>query len=334
MADIDLTLVWTVIIAFTVAMYVLLDGFDLGIGILFPFMRDEEERDTAMNTVAPIWDFNETWLVLGGTGIFAAFPLAYAVLLPAFYLPILLMLIALVFRGVAFEFRFKVQHHRARWSRSFSLGSIFAAFAQGVILGAFVRGVPVEGRQFAGTALSWLTPFSLFTGLAVVAGYALLGATWLVVKTEGPLHEWSRRASVRLLFAVLVFMGAVSLWVPFLDARIAARWFSWPNIAYLAPVPALVALTAYALYRTVRTDREVLPFLLAMVLFLLGFAGLAISLWPNIIPPSISIWEAASPPASQKFILVGMLILLPVIISYHAYTMWVFRGKVTDGYHH
>lgn len=331
--DIDLTLAWAGIIAFAVVMYVVLDGFDLGIGILFPFMRDEDERDSAMNTVAPIWDFNETWLVLGGVGLFGAFPVAYAVLLPAFYLPILVMLIALVFRGVAFEFRFKVRAHRRRWSIAFAAGSLLATYAQGVVLGTFVQGLQVEGRQYAGPSLVWLTPFSLMTGWALVAGYALLGATWLVIKTEGPIHQWARRISVGLLAAVLVAMAAVSLWMPFISPVIRARWFTFPNLVYLSPVPLLVVACAYGLWRTIRTDREVLPFLFALGLFILGYAGLAISLWPHIVPPSLTIWDAASPRESQLFLIVGMAVLIPTILVYYAYTTWVFRGKVRDFYH-
>jgi cytochrome d ubiquinol oxidase subunit II len=331
--EIDLTLIWAGIIAFAVAMYVLLDGFDLGLGILFPFMADEDERDTAMNTVAPIWDFNETWLVLGGTGIFGAFPLAYALLLPAFYLPIMIMLIALIFRGVAFEFRFKVHAQRRPWSIAFFLGSLVATFAQGLVLGTFVQGVPVQGRSFAGGPLDWLSPFSLVTGAALVAGYALLGATWLVIKVEGPLHEWARRASLVLLAAVVVGMAVVSLWVPFLRTGIEQRWFSWPNILYLSPVPLLVALVSFAMWRLLRRDSVHGPFMLALALFLLGFLGLAVSLWPALVPPSITIWDAAAPRESQAFLLVGMSVLIPTILLYHAYTYWVFRGKVTTGYH-
>jgi cytochrome bd ubiquinol oxidase subunit II len=334
----DITMVWAAVIAFAVFMYVLLDGFDLGLGILFPLMEDERERDIAMNSVAPIWDFNETWLVLGAAGLFGAFPLAYAALLPAFYLPILVMLIALVFRGVAFEFRFKVHEHKPFWSKSFFYGSLIATFSQGVVLGTFVQGVPVENAQYAGGAFDWLTPFSIMTGLALVAGYALLGATWLIAKSTGRLHDWSQRIAVKLIFAVIGFMGIVSLWIPFLNPAIAERWFSWPNLAYLSPVPLLVAITGYSIYRLIRRarGREVLPFLLSMLLFLLGYLGLAISLWPNLIPPDISIYEAAAPRSSQLFLLVGMLILLPVLLGYVAYTYWVFRGKVGEdvGYDH
>lgn len=333
--NIDITVVWAFVIAFAVIMYVLMDGFDLGLGILFPFMEDEEERDTAMTSVAPIWDFNETWLVLGGAGLFGAFPLAYSVLLPAFYLPLLVMLIALVFRGVAFEFRFKVHSHKPFWSRTFFFGSLFATFAQGVVLGSFVQGVPVADRQFAGGAFDWLTPFSLLTGAALVAGYALLGACWLVAKSEGRLYAWAQRTALRLVIAVLLFMGAVSLWVPFLSSEIADRWFSWPNILYLSPVPLLVLVTTALLFRAVRRRHDIMPFFLTMMLFLLGFLGLGVSLWPNLIPPDISIWEAAAPRSSQIFLLVGMLVLIPVILGYTAYTYWVFRGKVRAdaGYH-
>ena len=333
---VDITVVWAGIIAFSVFMYVLLDGFDLGLGILFPLMDDEAERDVAMNSVAPIWDFNETWLVLGAAGLFGAFPMAYAALLPAFYLPILVMLIALVFRGVAFEFRFKVHSHKPLWSRSFFFGSLFATFSQGVVLGTFVQGVRVEDGQYAGGAFDWLTPFSLVTGLALVAGYALLGSTWLIGKSSGRLCEWARKMAIRLTLVVIGFMALVSLWVPFLNQQIAERWFSWPNILYLSPVPLLVALTGYGLWRSVQHGRGLLPFLLAMLLFLLGFLGLAISLWPNLIPPDISIWEAAAPYSSQMFLLVGMLILLPVLLGYVGYTYWVFRGKVAEdvGYDH
>ena len=338
MVETQLTLIWTGIVGFAVFMYVLMDGFDLGLGILFPFAPSDRDRDIMMNSVAPIWDFNETWLVLGGAGLFAAFPLAYAIVLPALYLPLLAMLIALIFRGVAFEFRFKVEKHKPLWSIAFFLGSFFATFAQGMVLGSFVQGVPVENRQYAGGAFDWLTPFSLATGAALVAGYALLGATWLVAKTSGALQGWAKSVAMRLLLAVLAFMAVVSLWVPLMDAPIAERWFSWPNLLYLSPVPLLVAATAGALWLELRrpSPHRYRPFFLAMGLFLLGFLGLAISLWPNLIPPEISIYEAAAPRSSQVFLLVGMLALLPVLLAYVAYTYWVFRGPVAEdeGYHH
>jgi len=330
----SLTLIWFAIIGFGVFMYVLMDGFVLGIGILFGLKSDETERDIMMNSVAPIWDGNETWLVLVVAGLFAAFPLAYAVILSALYLPLLAMLIALVFRGVAFEFRFKARR-RWRWNLAFALGSVVATFAQGVVLGAFVQGFAVADRQYVGNALDWLTPFSVMTGLALICGYMLLGSTWLIIKTRDSLQQWAYRATMLLLPVIVIFMTIVSLWVPLLDNDITQRWFSWPNIAYLAPVPLLVIACTVALYRSLCQQRELIPFLLAMVLFLLNYIGLAIGLWPAIIPPDVSIWEAAAPPATQSFMLVGVAILIPIIVGYTAYSYWIFRGKITQdtGYH-
>ncbi|KAA0680213.1 cytochrome d ubiquinol oxidase subunit II [Azospirillum brasilense] len=330
-----LTLAWVAIVGFAVFMYVLMDGFDLGIGILYPFAPSEEARDVMMNSVAPVWDFNETWLILGGAGLFAAFPIAYAVVLPAMYLPLLLMLIALIFRGVAFEFRFKARSSRHLWNKAFFLGSLLATFAQGVVLGSFIQGIEVEGRNFAGTMLDWLTPFSLFCGVALIAGYALLGSTWLIWRTIGILQDWCFRVARRLLVVVLVLVAAVSLWTPFLDASIAARWFSVPNILLLSPVPLMVGFLAFGLWRALDEGREVLPFAFAMGLFALSYLGLAISLWPVLIPPGITVWQAAAPPETQVFLLIGMAFLIPTILIYTAYSYWVFRGKVTGaiGYH-
>jgi cytochrome d ubiquinol oxidase subunit II len=331
----ELTLIWAGILGFAVFMYVLMDGFDLGIGILFPFAKSEVERDQMMDSVAPIWDGNETWLVLGGAGLLAAFPLAYGILLPALYLPLLLMLIALVFRGVAFEFRHKAGTSRWIWNHSFFLGSTFATIAQGLVLGAFVRGFRVEGTQFVGGAFDWFSLFSLFCALALVAGYALLGACWLIMKTEGDLQEWAYTAARRVLVLVVAATAVVSLWTPFLNPAIAERWFSWPNIALLSPVPLVTAALAIGLWTAIRNRRQALPFLISMGLFLLAYAGLAISLWPNVVPPEVTLWEAASPPATQIFLLYGVAILIPVTLAYTAYSYYVFRGKVRpgEGYH-
>lgn len=329
----DLPLIWAGIIAFGVIMYVVMDGFDLGVGILFPFAADEDERDTMMNTVAPIWDGNETWLVLGGAGLFGAFPLAYAVVLPALYLPLLVMLVALIFRGVAFEFRFKTTRGKRLWGLSFQVGSTLAAFAQGVVLGAYVRGIAVEEQAFSGGAFDWLSAFSLFTGAALVCGYAALGAGWLILKTEGALQERAYGWMRGLTGLVVAAIAAASLWTPLMDEGIAARWFTWPNIAWLSPVPILVAVLAVLLMRAVAKRQERRPFLLTLGLFLLSYAGLAISLWPTAIPPGVTIWEAAAPPESQGFLLVGFAILIPIILTYTGYTYWVFRGKVRGGYH-
>lgn len=334
---IDLTLAFAFIGGLAIFMYVLMDGFDLGVGILFPFMPGgEEDRDVAMNTVAPIWDGNETWLILGGAALFAGFPLAYSVILPALYLPLLLMLIALIFRGVAFEFRFKAVTSKAAWGYSFFFGSLLATFAQGVILGAFIQGFEVEGRDFVGGLLDWLTPFSLMTGVALVCGYALLGCTWLILKTEAGLRDWCYRLAPKLLLAVLAFIGLVSLITPWWNAAVRDRWFSFPNLLYLSPVPILTLLVAGMLLSAVRQRKDGPPFVLTMLLFLLAYGGLAISLWPLAIPPDITIWDAASPPESQMFLLVGLVFLIPTILAYTAFTYWVFRGKVRagEGYHH
>ncbi|WP_425916919.1 cytochrome d ubiquinol oxidase subunit II [Pseudomonas sp. GWSMS-1] len=333
---IDLSLIWAVIIAFGVMMYVVMDGFDLGIGILFPFVKSEGERDVMMNTVAPVWDGNETWLVLGGAALFGAFPLAYAVVLNALYLPLIFMLLGLIFRGVAFEFRFKAKAaKRHLWDKAFIGGSLAATFFQGVALGAYIDGFEVVDRAYAGGALDWLTPFSLFCGLALIAAYALLGCTWLIMKTEGRLQEQMHNMARPLVFVLLGVTGIVSLWTPLAHADIAERWFSLPNIFWFMPVPLLVLLCTWALLRAVARNANYAPFLLTLTLIFLGYSGLGISLWPNIIPPSISIWEAAAPPQSQGFILVGALFIIPFILMYTAWSYYVFRGKVTeeDGYH-
>ncbi len=333
--SIDLPLVWAGIIAFGIFMYVVMDGFDLGIGILFPFIREEENRDVMMNTVAPIWDGNETWLVLGGAGLFAAFPLAYSVVLTALYLPLILMLVALIFRGVAFEFRFKAKRSKHWWDKAFIGGSLLATFSQGVVLGAFIDGIPVEGRSFAGGPLDWLAPFPVFTGLALVVGYAMLGCGWLIMKTSGELQRRMFRLMTPLTLVLLAAIAIVSLWTPLAHGAIAARWFTLPNLFYFLPVPLLVALTVFALVRAVIRHREVQPFVLTLALIFLAYTGLAISLWPNIVPPDISIWQAAAPPKSQSFTLVGVLVLVPVILAYTFYSYWVFRGKINvgEGYH-
>ncbi len=333
---IDLPLIWAVVIIFGIMMYVVMDGFDLGIGILFPFVKGERDRDVMMNTVAPVWDGNETWLVLGGAALFGAFPLAYAVVLEALYLPLILMLMGLIFRGVAFEFRFKAKaDKRHLWDKAFIWGSLVATFFQGVALGAFIEGFKVVDRRYAGGTLDWLTPFALFSGLGLIVAYALLGCTWLIMKTEGKLQEQMHNLARPLALVLLAVIGIVSLWTPLAYPDIAHRWFSMPNLLWFMPVPLLVLVTFYGLLKAVARNAHYTPFLLTLVLIFLGYSGLGISLWPNIIPPSISIWDAAAPPQSQGFMLVGTLFILPFILGYTYWSYYVFRGKVTheDGYH-
>ncbi len=324
----DLPLIWGCIIALTIFLYVLLDGFDLGIGILFPFAPSDECRHKMMHSIAPFWDGNETWLVFGGGGLLAAFPLAYSILLPAFYIPVILMLLGLVFRGVAFEFRFKSSPKgRKVWDYAFHFGSLTAAFFQGLILGAYVDGIPTDGAAYTGTSFDWVDSFSFMTGIAVVFGYALLGATWTIMKTDEKTQEWARKVASYVLIYVALFMGLVSLWVPFLNPQIFNRWFSFPNIAYLSSIPFLTALCFISLYISIMKQREILPFLFANLLFVLGYIGLAISLWPWIVPFSVSLRDAAADPHSLSFILIGVVIFLPFVLGYTAYLYYVFRGK-------
>ena len=331
----DLVPVWTVILGVGVFMYVLLDGFDLGVGILAPLGHDDDTRTLMMNTVAPIWDGNETWLILGGMGLLAAFPLAFAIIIPALYFPILLMLLGLIFRGVAFEFRLKKTSHRHWWDVSFFGGSAVATFFQGVVLGMYVEGFTVTGRVFSGTSFDWITPFPLATGVGLLFGYSLLGATWLVMKTEGKLQQDARRWALIALYGVLAFIAMVSLWTPMLHAQIAERWFTLPNTFYLALVPLVTAAIAVATWRALHTDSDYVPFIGAMGLFAMCYLGLGISLFPYIVPYAVTLWDAAAVPSTQAFLLIGTLFLLPIIFMYIGWSYYVFRGKVTAdvGYH-
>jgi cytochrome d ubiquinol oxidase subunit II len=329
---VDLPVIWAVIIAFGLMMYVIMDGFDLGIGILFPFLPDRGDRDCMVNTVAPVWDGNETWLVLGGAGLLAAFPFAYSFLLSALYLPLFLMLAGLIWRGVAFEFRFKAdEKHRWFWDHAFMWGSYIATFFQGVALGAFINGFKVEGPSYAGGAFDWLTPFSLFTGFGLVVAYALLGATWLIMKTEGALQRRMIELARPITLALLGVIAVVSLWTPLIHAAVAHRWFSFPNLIFFAPVPILVLAATRSLLQALRHETHTAPFMLTLALLFLGYSGLGISLWPNIIPPEVTIRAAAGPPQSLGFTLAGALIILPIVLAYTGWSYFVFRGKVKVG---
>jgi cytochrome bd ubiquinol oxidase subunit II len=324
----DLPFIWAGLIAFAVLAYVVLDGFDLGVGILFPFVQGEPNRDEMMNSVAPVWDGNETWLVLGGGGLFAVFPLAYAIIMPALYAPIIIMLLGLIFRGVAFEFRWKTRRGQFLWDWAFAGGSTIAAFAQGVALGALVQGIPVANRAYAGGWWDWLTPFSVLTGFALVIGYALLGATWLIWKTENHVQRRAYDIAFWVAPATLLLIAVVSAWTPFLNAVYQQRWFGWPQILLAIPVPLLVLLTAFILLKGLTERREASPFLASLSLFVLCFVGLGISFYPHIVPNSVTIWDAAAPDNSLAFLLVGASVLIPIILAYTVYSYWVFRGKV------
>lgn len=325
----DYALIWAGIIAFAVLTYALLDGFDLGVGILFPFFSDAD-KDSAIGTLAPIWDGNETWLVLGGGGLFAVFPMAYAVLLTAFYPLVIAMLIALVFRGASLEYREKTTRWKPFWNLGFWLGSLVAALCQGIMLGAFIQGVDIQERNYAGGWFDWLTPYSLTCGIAIVVGYALLGGAWVVMKTRS-LSVTLRPQLTTITLALFTLIVIVSTWTLFLDARLTERWFVWPNMLIFAPIPLLVAGLVFSLLRAIKTSGDTAPFLLAQALFVVTYAGFGISTYPYIIPHQVEIWEAAAPDSSLKFLLVGTVVLLPIILGYTAHCYWVFRGKIEDG---
>jgi len=332
---IDYALIWAILIAVSVFAYVALDGFDLGVALLFPWFKEEQDRDIMMNTVAPVWDGNETWLVLGGGGLLAVFPLAYAVLMPALYMPVIAMLLGLIFRGVAFEFRFKTKRGKPLWDFSFIIGSLVAALSQGIMLGAMLQGIKVEGRAYAGGWFDWLTPFTLFCGVAVVIGYMMLGATWLIMKTEGELQSRSYRAARKTAVGLVLCIAFVSAYLPWADDYIADRWFSFPASIWLWSLPLTLALVTFGLLRSLREGQQGRPYLWGLGLFLVSFAGFAVSIFPYLVPRQITIWDAAAPDNSLIFLLVGAVILLPIIFAYTGYTYWVFRGKVNEnsGYH-
>ena len=335
MPTLSLTPVWSVILAVGVFFYVALDGFDLGVGMLYRFAPDRAARNLLMNSIAPIWDGNETWLILGSVGLLAAFPVAFAIIIPAVYFPILLMLLSLIFRGLAFEFRYRDAEHRTFWDNGFAYGSALAAVSQGMILGAFIQGFQVEGRHFVGGSFDCFTPFSIFTGLGLACGYALLGAGWLVLKTEGPLQDWARALGRRCLALTVLAIAIVSAWTPLIDAHIAQRWFSWPDIALFAPVPIITVALIWFVWRSLDRGADYAPFLGSLGLFVMSYLGIAISLWPMIVPGHFTLDEAAASQSTQAFLLVGTLILLPVILVYTSWSYWVFRGKVRadTGYH-
>lgn len=335
MMEFDLVFVWVCIISLSVLVYVLLDGFDLGIGVLYMFEKDHNNRNLMMNSIAPVWDGNETWLILGGGGLLAVFPLAYATLLPALYAPIIAMLLGLVFRGVAFEYRSRDEKHLFIWNSAFIGGSFVAAFAQGITLGALVHGIKVVDRAYAGGWWDWLTPFSLLTGFAVVAGYMLLGSTWLVMKLEGEVQTRMRHYAKISGIVTLVFLSLFSVWTPLHFSQYLHNWIGTPNVYFTWIIPASVGLISYRLFTSLHKGKDVEPFLMALVLFIVSFIGLGVSLFPHIIPPSITFWDAAAPDKSLRFTLIGAAILIPTILTYMGFAYWVFRGKVNpeDGYH-
>ena len=326
----DLPLIWYALIGTAILLYVLLDGFDLGVGVLFPFAPTDRCRDRMMNSIAPFWDGNETWLVLGGGGLFAAFPLAYSILMPALYIPIIIMLLGLIFRGVAFEFRFKADTSRRLWDYAFHFGSLVATVMQGMVIGAIVQGVNVDGRSFAGNAFDWLNAYSVMTGVALVFGYALLGATWLIMKTDGETQAWARKCASYVLAYVALFMAIVSISMPVMNMDIRTLWFSTPNFFFLLPVPSLTLVFFIMIWRDVHQGKEYRPFFLSIGIFLMGYIGITVSMWPYLVPFEVSFRQAAAAGPSQSLLLVGTVIMLPVVLGYTGFCYYVFRGKASS----
>ncbi|CDZ77299.1 Cytochrome d ubiquinol oxidase subunit 2 [Legionella massiliensis] len=328
-----LPLIFAVLLGFIIIMYVILDGFDLGIGILFPFTSNEKDRDTMMNSIAPVWDGNETWLVFGGAMLYGAFPKVYGLLLPILYMPIMLMLIALIFRGVSFEFRFKAKRSKAIWNWTFAISSVAATFFQGVILGAFVQGFSINESSMTINNLNWLTPFSLCTGIALICGYALLGSTWMVIKSTGRLQRTMIHHARGLLVLVGLFLIFVSIWTPLHSDEIFHRWYSVPNVFLLSPLPVLSAVALYQVWKNLDSTSEYKPFIYSIVVFFCAYIGIAISVYPYLIPHQVTVWEAAAPDSTLKFILIGVVIMLPILLAYTLYAYYLFRGKSTGHYH-
>lgn len=328
-----LPFIFALILAFIIIMYVILDGFDLGIGILFPFTANEVERDKMMNSIAPIWDGNETWLVFGGAMLYGAFPQAYGLLLPILYMPLMLMLISLVFRGVSFEFRFKAEKSKPFWNWAFAISSIAASFFQGVVLGCFVQGFPIDDAAMKITTTAWLTPFTLLTGIALTSGYGLLGATWMIMKSEGRLQRKMIHYSKGLLVLVSIFLFFVSIWTPLHSNEIFVRWYSYPNFIYLSSLPMLALIAVFLTWKNLSKKNEVKPFLYSIVIFLCSYVGIGVSVYPYLIPHQVTLWEAAAPDTTLKFILIGVVIMLPILLGYTAYAYYLFRGKTNDNYH-
>lgn len=328
----DLPLIWGGLIALAVFVYVLLDGFDLGCGILFPFAGSDKNRSRMMNSIAPFWDGNETWLVLGGGGLFAAFPVAYGIIMTGLYLPVIFMLFGLIMRGVAFEFRFKASSKRYVWDFFFFAGSVVAAFFQGVMLGALVQGLEASNRLYTGGPFDWLSTFSIVCGISLIIGYALLGSTWLIIKTEHKLQVWARKVSNWLLIALVLAMVVVTVFMYFSDIDALEGWFSLPGILYLAPMPIIVVVLFFLMRKDLSTEREYRPFLLTVALFLMGYIGVCFAVFPHIVPYQMTLHEAAAADTSLSFMLIGAAIMLPIILSYTGYAYYTFKGK-TDHEH-
>jgi cytochrome d ubiquinol oxidase subunit II len=323
----DLIHVWGFLVALAIILYVVSDGTTLGVGILFPSGRNEEERETLMKTIAPVWDANQTWLVFGGGAIFATFPVVYGVLSSALYIPLITFIAGLIFRGVTFEFRAQARQKKG-WNRAFFLGSLLATLSQGFVLGGILSEIKVQGSHFAGHPFDWLSPFSILVGFALVAGYVLLGSVYLILKTSETVQARAYRQAFWSGLAVLIFMAAVTLWTPLQFPLVWTLWFEPPRIYFVWAFPLAGLIAGYGLWRSLKSRREFRPLIYAIILFLSGYCGLVTSLYPYAIPRSVTFEQAASQPETLRFTLWGALIVLPVVVGYFLYSHWVFRGKV------
>jgi cytochrome d ubiquinol oxidase subunit II len=327
----DLVHLWAGLVAAAMILYIILDGTSLGVGLLFFNTQDEKERNVLMDSISPVWDANQTWLVFGGGAIFATFPLVYGVLSSALYIPLMTFIFGLIFRGVAFEFRANASSKKP-WNLAFSLGSLVAVLSQGFTLGGILTGIKVSETNFAGGPFDWLNPFSVMVGCALIPGYIMLGSTYLIIKTAGPIQERAYRQASWSTLMVLFFMAVVTIWTPFHYPVVWKFWFSPPRIYFIWVFPLMGLIAAFLLLRSLRNRRrEMMPHLYSMGLFLSGYLGLAASLYPYAIPPRITLEEAAAQYETLRFMLWATAVILPVILAYVIYSYSVFRGKVNPG---
>jgi cytochrome bd ubiquinol oxidase subunit II len=326
----DLINLWVCLVGVVIILYVILDGFTLGVGVLFPFAGDERQRDVMMDTIGPVWDANQTWIVFGGGALFATFPIIYTVLFSSLYIPLFTFLFGLIFRGVAFEFRAK-SGHKTAWNRAFFGGSVVAAFAQGLTLGAYISGIKVENGMFAGGAFDWLSPFNIMVGLALIAGYALLGACYLIIKTSGEVQNRAYRQARAAVLAVAGFMLIVSIWTPFRAPEIMARWWTVPRAYFVWLFPVIGTIGFVLMLKSLQARRERMPFIAALIMFFSAYLGLQSGIYPYAVMPDVTIYQAAAQPETQTITLIGALTILPFVLGYTIYSYWVFRGKVAEG---
>ena len=323
--------IWAGLLAFAILVYVILDGYDLGVGVLFATTRDEQFRAEMMDAIAPFWDGNETWLILVGAGLFGAFPMVYAIFLPAFYLPVALLLIGLIFRGVAFEFRYRTVGMRWVWDLGFGVGSTVVAFVQGAAIGTMVQELPVVDGAYAGSGYEWISPFSILCGLGLIIGYSLLGAAWLVLKAEGRLQAWAYRRVAILLAGTVLFVAIAFIYALLTRLHVLNRWLEVP---WMLVLPVIGGVACLGILWGVRRRQEGLLFPLTVVVFLTAYATMAVSFWPYMIPFSVTVADAAAPPASLEFMFWGAgVVVFPVVLIYTIWVYWIFRGKLHKGYH-